>query len=82
MNPLEDNNTEIEQKVDIVDSTDKKLPKAVILGLKKCRTGALIETLKMHPQVAAPSYYETEVKFGGFYDLYNQGLDYYKVGCH
>ena len=61
MNPLEDNNTEIEQKVDIVDSTDKKLPKAVILGLKKCRTGALIETLKMHPQVAAPSYYETEV---------------------
>ena len=82
MNPLEDNNTEIERKkVEIVESTDKKLPKAVIIGVKKCGTGALIEMLKMHPQVAAPSYYETEVKFWGFDDLYNQGLEYYKVSC-
>ena len=81
MNPWEDINTEIEQKVEVVDSTDKKLPKGFILGVKKCGTGALIEILKMHPQVAAPSYYETEVKFWGFDDLYKQGLEYYKVSC-
>ena len=34
INLLEDNNIEIEQKVDIVESIVKKLPKAVIIGVK------------------------------------------------
>ena len=61
------------------NAQEKKLPGAVIIGVKKCGTGALMEMLKMHPQVAVPAYVETEVKFWGFDDLFKLGLPYYLV---
>ena len=70
---------EFEEAIHRSDATEKKLPGAVIIGVKKCGTGALIEMLKMHPKVAVPNYFETEVKFWGFDDLFKLGLDYYKV---
>ena len=73
------NITEFEAAINRSDATEKKLPGAVIIGVKKCGTGALIEMLKMHPQVAVPNYFRTEIKFWGFDDLYQLGLEYYKV---
>ena len=61
------------------NAEEKKLPKAVIIGVKKCGTGALMEMLKMHPQVAVPAYAETEVKFWGYDDLFKLGLPYHLV---
>ena len=34
----------------------KKLPTVFIIGVKKGGSGALIEILKLHPQIAAPEY--------------------------
>ena len=73
------NITEFEAAINRSDATEKKLPGAVIIGVKKCGTGALIEMLKMHPQVAVPNYFRTEIRFWGFDDLYGLGLGYYKV---
>ena len=61
------------------NAEEKKLPGAVIIVVKKCGTGELMEMLKMHPHVAVPAYVETEVKFWGFDDLFNLGLPYYLV---
>ena len=61
------------------DATEKKLPGVIIIGVKKCGTGALAEILKMHPQLAVPEYHKTEVQFWGYDDLYRLGLEYYKV---
>ena len=41
----------------------KKLPDIGVIGVKKCGTGAMIEVLRMHPNIVAPPYYETEIKF-------------------
>ena len=61
------------------DATEHKLPGALIMGIKKCGTGALIELLKMHPQIAVPNYHETEVRFWADDDEYVLGLEHYKV---
>ena len=57
----------------------KKLPGFLIAGVKKCGTGALLEILKMHPNIAGPSYEKSEVHFWDKDHLYQKGVDYYKV---
>ena len=61
-------------------ATKKKLPGVVIIGIKKCGSGALIEIMKMHPRLVAPPYFSVEVKFWADDHLFKKGLDYYKVG--
>ena len=57
----------------------QKLPEIAVVGVKKCGTGALIEVLRMHPDIVAPPYEETEVEFWGKEELVGRGLDYYQV---
>ena len=73
---------------DLEDITDKKnseedkmkkLPGFLIAGVKKCGTGALLEILKMHPNIAGPSYDKSEVHFWDKENLYQKGIEYYKV---
>ena len=65
----------------IEDSSAKaeKLPGIAVVGVKKCGTGALLEILRMHPEVVVPSYEKTEVLFWGQENLLNKGIAYYKV---
>ena len=60
----------------------KKLPGVLIAGVKKCGTGALIEILKIHPQMAAPSYGKVEVSFWENSELYKKGIEYYRVSMY
>ena len=39
---------------------EQRLPDVIIPGVKKCGTGALIEMLKLHPNIVAPDYVSTE----------------------
>uniref|UniRef100_A0ABM0MHP1 Heparan sulfate glucosamine 3-O-sulfotransferase 2-like n=1 Tax=Saccoglossus kowalevskii TaxID=10224 RepID=A0ABM0MHP1_SACKO len=50
----------------------RKLPQAVIIGVKKCGTRALLEFIRMHPDVRAPG---PEVHF--FDRFYTLGEDWY-----
>ena len=61
------------------DATEKRLRGAVIMGIKKCGTGALIEMLNMHPQIDMPNYHKTEVVFWADDDQFVLGLEHYKV---
>ena len=51
----EDVSRQAEMKV-----AEQRLPDVIVAGVKKCGTGALIEMLKLHRNVAAPSYGKTE----------------------
>jgi len=51
----------------------RRLPQAIIIGVKKGGTRALLEFLKEHPDVRAPSQ---EVHF--FDRHYDRGLDWYR----
>jgi len=51
----------------------RRLPQAIIIGVKKGGTRALLEFLKEHPRVRAPS---KEVHF--FDRHYDRGLDWYR----
>ena len=57
----------------------KKMPDIGVIGVKKCGTGAMIEVLRMHPNIVAPPYYETEIKFWFDEQEMQKGLEYYKV---
>ena len=57
----------------------KKMPDIGVIGVKKCGTGAMIEVLRMHPNIVAPPYYETEIKFWFDDQEMQKGLEYYKV---
>lgn len=51
----------------------KRLPGAIIVGVKKCGTRALLEYLKLHPDVRTAGQ---EVHF---FDIhYDRGLDWYR----
>ena len=63
----------------IANTVEKKLPGVIVVGVKKCGTGALIEVLRMHPGIASPPYDKTEILFCGPEYLMERGLDYYKV---
>ena len=39
---------------------EQRLPDVIVAGVKKCGTGALIEILKLHQNIAAPEYEKTE----------------------
>ena len=39
---------------------EQRLPDVIIAGVKKCGTGAVIEILKLHKNIAAPPYDSTE----------------------
>ena len=39
---------------------EQRLPDVIVAGVKKCGTGALIEILKLHRNIAAPEYEKTE----------------------
>jgi hypothetical protein len=51
----------------------RRLPTALIIGVKKCGTGTLLEFIRWHPDVRAP---QREVNF--FDNNYNKGLDWYR----
>ncbi|CAL4089593.1 unnamed protein product, partial [Meganyctiphanes norvegica] len=47
----------------------------IIIGAKKCGTGALQEILRLHPQIVSPA---EEVHFFERHQQYYLGLDYYR----
>lgn len=55
---------------------EQRLPDVIIPGIKKCGTGALIEMLKLHPNIVAPNYGSTE---NSFFDDNNwsKGVQYF-----
>lgn len=53
----------------------KRLPNAIIIGVKKGGTRALLEILKIHPSIRACS---NEVHFFDRDENYEQGLDWYR----
>ena len=55
----------------------RRYPDAIVLGIKKCGTGALGEMLKLHPEVAPPDAYH--VHFFENDMIYKKGLKVYKV---
>ncbi|CAL4093272.1 unnamed protein product, partial [Meganyctiphanes norvegica] len=54
---------------------EKRLPQVIIIGAKKCGTGALQEILRLHPQIVSP---REEVHFFERYQQYYLGLDWYR----
>lgn len=61
------------EKIKSLDGRTRKLPVAVIIGVKKGGTRALLEFLKVHPDVRAPG---PEIHF--FDRQYHKGLDWYR----
>ena len=51
----------------------RRLPQAIIIGVKKCGTRALLEYLRLHPDIRAPG---PEPHF--FDRYYHLGLDWYR----
>lgn len=60
-------------EVRLLEDRRRKLPDAIIIGVKKGGTRALIEFLKVHPDVRAPG---PEIHF--FDRQYHKGLDWYR----
>ncbi|WAQ96259.1 LOW QUALITY PROTEIN: HS3S2-like protein, partial [Mya arenaria] len=56
-----------------LDERIRRLPKVIIVGVKKCWTRALFEYLKLHPLIKAPG---PEPHF--FDRNYHRGLDWYR----
>ena len=72
-----DKNTDITSNTS--NTLETKLPAVIVVGVKKCGTGAMIEILKMHPMVAGQTYWKVEVPFFAHDELYAKGINYYKV---
>jgi len=60
-------------RVKSVEGRTRKLPDAIIIGVKKGGTRALLEFLKVHPDIRAPG---PEIHF--FDRHYHKGLDWYR----
>jgi len=58
---------------DVIETSEQRLPQAIIIGVKKGGTRALLEFLKAHPDVRAPN---PEIHF--FDRHYNNGLEWYR----
>ena len=39
-----------------MDVLEYRFPDILVVGVKKCGTGAIIEQLGIHPQISAPAY--------------------------
>ncbi len=64
----------ISGKLDLeTEISSRKLPEALIIGVKKAGTRALLEYLRLHPDVRAPG---PEIHF--FDRYYSRGLDWYR----
>lgn len=65
------------QELDKIQSINRKpirrLPQAIIIGVKKCGTRAILEYLRLHPDIRAPG---PEPHF--FDRYYHLGLDWYR----
>ncbi|BES95469.1 heparan sulfate [Nesidiocoris tenuis] len=55
--------------------TSRRLPQAIIIGVRKCGTRALLEMLYLHPGIQKAA---GEVHFFDRDDNYNKGLDWYR----
>ncbi|XP_039292199.1 heparan sulfate glucosamine 3-O-sulfotransferase 1 isoform X2 [Nilaparvata lugens] len=55
--------------------TSRRLPQAIIIGVRKCGTRALLEMLCLHPSVQTAA---REVHFFDRDDNYGKGLDWYR----
>ena len=55
--------------------TQRRLPRALIIGVRKCGTRALIEMLNLHPNIRKR---DAEVHFFDDDDRYNNGIDWYR----
>lgn len=53
----------------------KQLPQAIIIGVKKCGTRALLKFLSIHPSIAVSS---REVHFFDSPENFHLGLDWYR----
>jgi amino acid transporter len=56
-------------------TNSKNLPQAIIIGVKKCGTRALLKFLSIHPAIAASS---TEIHFFDSPKNFQLGLDWYR----
>lgn len=54
----------------------RRLPQAIIMGVRKCGTRALLEMLYLHPMVQKAA---GEVHFFDRDDNYNKGLEWYRM---
>lgn len=57
-------------------SAARRLPQAIIIGVRKCGTRALLEMLYLHPMVQKAS---GEVHFFDRDENYNKGLEWYRL---
>lgn len=57
-------------------SAARRLPQAIIMGVRKCGTRALLEMLYLHPMVQKAS---GEVHFFDRDENYNKGLEWYRM---
>ncbi|XP_044754473.1 heparan sulfate glucosamine 3-O-sulfotransferase 1 [Coccinella septempunctata] len=57
-------------------SAARRLPQAIIIGVRKCGTRALLEMLYLHPMVQKAA---GEVHFFDRDDNYNKGLEWYRM---
>lgn len=62
-----------DESTETLEGPSKKLPKVIIIGVKKCGTRALLEFLRIHPEVKATG---PEPHF--FDRYYDYGLDWYR----
>lgn len=62
-------------QIGLINERLKKLPSALIIGVKKGGTRALIDALQLHPQIVAA---KREVHFFDDETLYEKGLDWYR----
>ncbi|XP_002739746.2 heparan sulfate glucosamine 3-O-sulfotransferase 1-like [Saccoglossus kowalevskii] len=53
----------------------RRLPQAIIIGVRKCGTRALLAMLKLHPKIQAAS---DEIHFFDREENYSRGLDWYR----
>lgn len=73
---VEDDEDSDDAKIDFEEGEQRKrLPNAIIIGVKKGGTRALLEILKIHPGIRACS---SEVHFFDRDENYEQGLEWYR----
>ena len=72
----------VQSKREIVISiTYIRLPDVLVVGVKKCGTGAIMQQLGIHPQMSCPEYGLEENKYFAQDLFYNRGLQSYIVSC-
>ncbi|XP_045183287.2 heparan sulfate glucosamine 3-O-sulfotransferase 1-like [Mercenaria mercenaria] len=62
-------------EIKLNESCEKRLPQAIVVGIQKCGTTALVKFLGAHPQIAAYAY-EAQYFYGQNYETHS--LDWYR----